>query len=199
MPAFGAAKASGRQDDFLDLLVWRTGLAHPAFASWAAPRARKLVETGEDLTRLWSAEIEPLVQRGHARIAGLTPGYSAFVLGELARDHGHGLVWRLPAERLAEHRLANAPTVAANTATRLSTVETNTTSPLCWMLGPAGIDFHGEDGRSLAQARSTAANWSLSLERLPQRMSRVFLSRQVEDMPAPIPKQGGDGAGSLSP
>ena len=158
MPVFGAAKASGRRDDFLDLLVWRTGLAHPAFASWAAPRARKLVETGEDLMRLWSAEVEPLVRRGQTRIAGLTPGYSAFVLGELARDHGHGLVWRLPAERLAEHRLAKAPPTAANAEARLSAVETNTASPLCWMLGPAGIDFHRDGGRSLAQARFTAAN-----------------------------------------
>ena len=158
MPAFGAAKASGRRDDFVDLLVWRTGLAHPAFASWAAPRAGKLVETGDDLTRLWSAEVEPLVRRGQARIAGLTPGYSAFVLGELARDHGHGLVWRLPAERLAEHRLAKAPPTAANAEARLSAVETNTASPLCWMLGPAGIDFHRDGGRSLAQARFTAAN-----------------------------------------
>ena len=158
MPVFGAAKASGRRDDFVDLLVWRTGLAHPAFASWAAPRAGKLVETGDDLTRLWSAEVEPLVRRGQTRIAGLTPGYSAFVLGELARDHGHGLVWRLPAERLAEHRLAKAPPTAANAEARLSAVETNTASPLCWMLGPAGIDFHRDGGRSLAQARFTAAN-----------------------------------------
>ena len=142
----------------MDLLVWRTGLAHPAFASWAAPRAGKLVETGDDLTRLWSAEVEPLVRRGQTRIAGLTPGYSAFVLGELARDHGHGLVWRLPAERLAEHRLAKAPPTAANAEARLSAVETNTASPLCWMLGPAGIDFHRDGGRSLAQARFTAAN-----------------------------------------
>ena len=158
MPAFGAAKASGRRDDFVDLLVWRTGLAHPAFASWAAPRAGKLVETGDDLTRLWSAEVEPLVRRGQTRIAGLTPGYSAFVLGELARDHGHGLVWRLPAERLAEHRLAKASPTAANAEARLSAVEINTASPLCWMLGPAGIDFHRDGGRSLAQARFTAAN-----------------------------------------
>ena len=158
MPVFGAAKASGRRDDFVDLLVWRTGLAHPAFASWAAPRAGKLVETGDDLTRLWSAEVEPLVRRGQTRIAGLTPGYSAFVLGELARDHGHGLVWRLPAERLTEHRLAKAPPTAANAEARLSAVETNTASPLCWMLGPAGIDFHRDGGRSLAQARFTAAN-----------------------------------------
>ena len=153
MPVFGAAKASGRRDDFVDLLVWRTGLAHPAFASWAAPRAGKLVETGDDLTRLWSAEVEPLVRRGQTRIAGLTPGYSAFVLGELARDHGHGLVWRLPAEQPAEHRLTNAPPAAAYMEARLSAVETNTASPLCWMLGPAGIDFHRDGGRSLAQAK----------------------------------------------
>ena len=150
MPAFGAAKASGRRDDFVDLLVWRTGLAHPAFASWAAPRAGKLVETGDDLTRLWSAEVEPLVRRGQTRIAGLTPGYSAFVLGELARDHGHGLVWRLPAERLAEHRLANAPSTAANMEVRLSAVEINTASPLCWMLASTGINFHAASSRSPA-------------------------------------------------
>ena len=150
MPAFGAAKASGRRDDFVDLVVWRTGLAHPAFASWAAPRAGKLVETGDDLTRLWSAEVEPLVRRGQTRIAGLTPGYSAFVLGELARDHGYGLVWRLPAEQPAEHRLTNAPPAAAYMEARLSAVETNTASPLCWMLAPAGIDFHAAPSRSPA-------------------------------------------------
>ena len=147
MPAFGVAKASGRRDDFVDLVVWRKGLAHPAFASWAAPRARKLVETGDDLTRLWSAEVEPLVRRGQARIAGLTPGYSAFVLGELARDHGHGLVWRLPAEQLAEHRLAKAPPTAVNMEARFAAVKTNTASPLCWMLGPTGIDFHAASSR----------------------------------------------------
>lgn len=150
MPALGAAKASGRQDDFVDLVVWRTGLKHPAFASWAAPRARKLVQTGDDLTHLWSAEIEPLVRRGQARIAGLTPGHSAFVLSELAQDHGHGLVWRLPAEHLAEHRLAKAPAVAANMEARFSAVEINTASPLFWMLGPTGIDFHAASSRSPA-------------------------------------------------
>ena len=150
MPAFGAAKASGRRDDFLDLVVWRTSLAHPAFASWVAPRAGKLVETGDDLAHLWSAEVEPLVRRGQARIAGLTPGYSAFVLSELARDHGHGLVWRLPAEQLAEHRLTQAPLTATNMKARLSAVETNTASPLCWMLAPAGIDFHAAPSRNPA-------------------------------------------------
>ena len=141
-PAVGAPKATDQHDDFLDLAVQRTSLQHPAFTAWATPRALKMVETGDDLTHLWRAEIEPLVQRGQARIAGLTPGYSAFVLGELAGDHGHGLVWCLPAKRLAEHRLASAPTTAANIDPRLSAVEINSASPLCWMLAPAGIDFH---------------------------------------------------------
>ncbi len=142
MPAIGAPKALDQHDDFLDLAVWRTGLEQPAFAAWTAPRALRMVEIGDDLTRLWSAEIEPLVRRGKAHIAGLTPGYSAFVLGELARDHGHGLVWCLPAERLAGHRLASAPAMAANIGPRLSAVEINTASPLCWTLSPAGIGFH---------------------------------------------------------
>ena len=122
--------------------MWRTGVEHLTFAAWAASHARKLVETGDELTFLWRTEIEPLVRRGQARIAGLTPGYSAFVLGELARDHGHGLVWCLPAKHLAKHGLASAPTMAANIAPRLSAMEINTTNPLCWMLSPAGIDFH---------------------------------------------------------
>ena len=86
--------------------------------------------------------MEPLVRRGQARIAGLTPGYSAFILGELARDHGHGLVWCLPMERLAEHQLASAPATTVNIGMRPSAVEINTASPLCWMLAPKGIDFH---------------------------------------------------------
>ena len=153
MPALGAAKASRRQDDFLDLAVWRTGLEHPAFAAWATPRALGMIETGDDLTRLWSAAIEPLVRRGQARIAGLTPGCSAFVLGELARDHGHGLVWWQPAELLAEHRLASAPAMAANTGPQLSAAEINTAKPLCWMLAPAGIDFRSGARRRSAQPR----------------------------------------------
>ena len=139
---FSGVKAASPQGTLLHLAVQRTGLKHPAFAAWAAPRALKMVETCDDLTRLWSAEIEPLVRRGQARIAGLTPGYSAFILSELAADHGHGLVWRLPAERLAKHHLASAPTATANNGMRPSPVEINTASPLCWMLASTGIDFH---------------------------------------------------------
>ena len=142
LPAIGAARAPSQQDASLDLALWRTGLAHPAFTAWATPRALKMVETGEDLTHLWRTEIEPLVRRGQARIAGLTPGYSAFVLGELARDHGHGLVWHLPAERLSEHRLAGTPAATPNIEAQPPAVEINTTRPLCWMLAPTGIDFH---------------------------------------------------------
>ena len=140
--AFSGVKADGPQGELLHLAVQRTGLKHPAFAAWAAPRALKMVKTGDDLTRLWRAEIEPLVRRGQTRIAGLTPGYSAFILGELVRDHGHGLVWCLPMERLAEHQLASTSAATANIGMRLSPVEINTASPLCWMLAPKGIDFH---------------------------------------------------------
>ena len=142
LPAIGAPKAPSQQHASLDLALWRTGLAHPAFAAWAMPRALRMVETGEDLTRLWRTEIEPLVRRGQARIAGLTPGYSAFILGELARDHGHGLVWHLPAERLAEHQLTSAQAATPNMEAQLSAMEINTARPLCWMLAPTGIDFH---------------------------------------------------------
>lgn len=47
------------------------------------------------------------------------------------------------------------------------------------------LDWHVMDAKMLEEA-----SWSLSLERLPQRMSRAFLSKRVKDMPAPIPKQG---------
>ena len=139
---FSGVKAAGPQGTLLHLAVQRTGLEHPAFAAWAAPRALKMVKTGDDLTHLWRTEIEPLVRRDQARIAGLTPGYSAFILGELARDHGHGLVWCMPAERLAERHLPGAPAATANLGMRLSAAEINTASPLCWMLTPTGIDFH---------------------------------------------------------
>lgn len=141
-PAVGAPKATDQHDDFLDLAVQRTSFQHPAFTAWATPRALKMVETGDDLTHLWRAEIEPLVQRGQARIAGLTPGYSAFVLGELAGDHGHGLVWCLPTQRLSGHGLGNASALAGNASRRLSALEINTASPMFWMLAPSGIDFH---------------------------------------------------------
>ena len=42
------------------------------------------------------------------------------------------------------------------------------------------------------------ASWSLSLERLPQRMSRAFLSKRAKDMPVPIPKQGSEVGGGIS-
>ena len=55
-------------------------------------------------------------------------------------------------------------------------------------------DWHAMDAKALEEA-----SWSLSLERLPQQLSRAFLSRQVEDLPVPVPKQGSDESESLSP
>ena len=75
-----------------------------------------------------------------------------------------------------------------------SQLDRNVSESIAEYLDAQPLDWHATDTKTLEEA-----SWSLSLERLPQRMSRVFLSRQVEDMPVPIPKQGGDGAGSLSP
>ena len=149
-PTLGGVNPEGRQDGFLDLAVWHTRLGHSAFPSWAASRARKLVRTGDDLMCLWVAEIEPLVRLRQARIAGLTPGYSAFVLGELARDHGYGLAWCLPVERVAGHWLADATAMPTEAGAHTCAVEINSAKPLCWMLAPAGIDFHAVAGGARA-------------------------------------------------
>ena len=75
----------------------------------------------------------------------------------------------------------------------LSCLAVNDSESIAEYLDAQPPDWHATDAKVLEEA-----SWSLSLERLPQHLSRAFLSRQVKDMPVPVPKQGSTGSGGLS-
>lgn len=75
----------------------------------------------------------------------------------------------------------------------LSCLARNVSESIAEYLDAQPPDWHATDAKALEEA-----SWFLSLERLPQRMSRAFLSKRVKDMPAPIPKQGSEVGGGIS-
>lgn len=75
----------------------------------------------------------------------------------------------------------------------LSRLAGNVSESIAEYLDAQPPDWHTTDAKTLDEA-----SWSLSLEGLPQRLSRAFLFKQVKDMPVPVPKQGSDRSGGLS-
>ena len=76
----------------------------------------------------------------------------------------------------------------------LSRLDGDVSESIAEYLDAQPLDWHKTDAKTLEEA-----SWSLPLEHLPRYMSRAFLSKRVEDVPAPIAKQRNDSGGGLSP
>lgn len=118
-----------------DYVLLDTGLkVNPAITRALSAQALRTVESGEDVGNFWRQSLLPAVSTKATLVAGITKGYSAFVVEELARDYGHGLVH-------SSHDLdLRAPEELRQELLRPT--ELNTARPVYWLLAPFGINFH---------------------------------------------------------
>ena len=87
----------------------------------------------EDVSAFWQEQLQPALTHDAILVTGITTGYAAFVVAELARDYGHELVYS-----------SFDLTKSSQTTDRLTlpATELNTARPVYWLLGSNGINFH---------------------------------------------------------
>ena len=97
-------------------------------------QARSVIEISEDVGNFWIHSLLPSLSSKATFVAGITTGYSAFVIEELARDYGHSLV-----HSSHDLRLASPERIRQRL---LKPTELNTVRSVYWLLAAYGINFH---------------------------------------------------------
>lgn len=140
------ARQSGQSGKLDYFLLEQDALAHSPIALESAGlgglaqgfreiarRFREIREIkGADLSQFWF-EVQPSLSRGSIALAGLTTGYSAFVIAQLMQDYGYGLV--------SARRAASASKTLVPSRDVLPSVELNTAPAVYWAMAKSGTAF----------------------------------------------------------
>ncbi len=130
------AKQSGKSVELDYFLLEQESLTHSQIAlelgQWhnLAQQFREI--KGSDLSKFWF-EVQPLLSRRPIALAGLTAGYSAFVIAQLMQDYGYGFVG-------ARHACSMSKAVAQRMGL-LSILELNTAPAVSWIMAKTGRAF----------------------------------------------------------
>lgn len=122
-----------------DLLVMDRDALKVGAAAFAH-EARRVVMSG-DLLSTWKQTLEPSMSGGAVEIAGISSGYIAFSLSEIARDFGYELVASAPYSANQNLRQLVSQKLS------LSVFDLNRPRPTKWVMFKSGIDY-----RSAARA-----------------------------------------------
>lgn len=99
------------------------------------PQRNLIVAT--DLFSAWKTDIEPLMQAGAPIIAGVTTGYFAFSLSEVAADYGYAITMSA-----VMHPRTDLHALHGREQTKLSVFDLNSPQRTHWVMQRNGINFH---------------------------------------------------------
>ncbi|MGI9322824.1 MAG: hypothetical protein ACR2PJ_04490 [Pseudomonadales bacterium] len=89
-----------------------------------------------DLVHAWRNAIYPALKQKEMHVFGITPGFDAFALGEMARDYGHAIVAALPSPATVASLRLRQQAASLEPADLL-----DTSGQLAWLLAPSGINY----------------------------------------------------------
>lgn len=113
-----------------------------SLAKRLSTRPQLTFSAGGDLASIWLNELRPQVSKEQTYIAGVTNGYQAFSIQEVARDLGHAIIYSSYYDQsILEKEGVDFQLEAAN-RNCLDVLSLNCSEPVLWLLGPSGIKFH---------------------------------------------------------